>query len=68
MKNRAEEREEEVVLTMVREDFNARTGTQGGGIGKVLDWQVGEEEGRRSKNKKIDKERKRLVGFLKEKG
>lgn len=67
MKNRAEEREKEV-LTMVREDFNARTGTQGDGIGKVLDWRVGEEEGRRSKDRKIDKERKRLVGFLKEKG
>lgn len=63
----AEEREERV-LTMMRGDFNARTGTQSCRIGKILDWQEGEKEGRESKDRKMDKEGKILVGFLQEKG
>lgn len=62
----ADEREKGV-LTMVGEDFNARTGIEGGRIGKVLDRRKGEDEGRRPKNRKINKERKMLVGFLEEK-
>lgn len=56
-----EEREEGVL--MVGKDFNARTWTEGGEVGKAHDWRKSDEERRRSKDKKIDKEGKMLVGF-----
>lgn len=37
-------------------------------VGKILDWQEGEKEERRSKDRKMDKDGKILVGFLQEKG
>lgn len=61
----AEERER--MLMMVGEDFNARTETEGSGIGKVHNWREGDEEGKRSKDKNINKE-EMVVGVLEEKG
>lgn len=61
----AEEKEEEV-LTTVGKDFNARTESEDGRVGMMHKWKE-REEGRRLKDKRIDKEGKMLVGFLEEK-
>jgi exonuclease III len=50
----------------LRGDFNARTGEEGGKVGED-DW-MEEEKGRRSKDKKTNKEGRKLVEFIKERG
>lgn len=57
---------EEGVLTIIGGDFNARTGNRRGiwsGIGEKQ-----EETGRRSKDLKINRDRKRLIEFIEERG
>jgi len=49
-------------------DFNARTGEEGGRVG--IEWEEREKEGRvrRSKDRKVNREGKRLMEFLESKG
>jgi len=63
---------EREMCTLIGRDFNARTGTEGGGweIGEGTEGNMKEEEERKrkSKNKKINKEGKKLINFLEERG
>lgn len=56
---------EENIKTIIGEDFNMRTGRKG--IGRVEDGEEEEEEKeetRKSKDRKINRESKRLIEFL----
>lgn len=56
--------------TIVGGDFNARTGMEVAGIEEMAGKEEERKEGcrRRSKDKRIDKERRKLISFIEEKG
>lgn len=59
---------EEAVMTIVGENFNAKIGNEGGGA-EVEEKLVAKRERRRkSKDSKINKKKRLLVGFIKERG
>ena len=61
------EEREEGVSVVIGGDFNARTGKEGGGIGEEEEGGIGERE-RNSKDEKMNREGKKLCGFLRELG
>jgi len=61
------EEREKGVKVMIGGDFNARTGKEGGGIGEGEEGGVGERE-KNSKDGKVNREGKKLCGFLRELG
>ncbi|KYN22005.1 hypothetical protein ALC57_05605 [Trachymyrmex cornetzi] len=60
------EEREEGVKTVIGGDFNVRTGREGGRITEEIEGE--EEEERRSKDSKVNKEGRKLVGFIRERG
>lgn len=49
-------------------DFTARTGRGGGGIERERDWEREIERSRKSKDKKMVRKGRRLVGYIEKKG
>lgn len=61
------EEKEQRVRTIVGGDFNARTGVEGRGVGEGEGMRR-EGQGRKSKDKKLDREGRILIKFIEERG